>query len=38
MYMYIQLTSSAGQGKANNADTNQMRVHISAESVCIRLD
>ena len=31
MYMYIQLTSSAGQGKANNADTNQMRVHISAE-------
>lgn len=31
MYMFIQLTSSAGQGKANNADTNQMRVHISAE-------
>ena len=31
MYMYIQLTSSAGQGRANNADTNQMRVHISAE-------
>lgn len=31
MYMYIQLTSSAGQGKANNGDTNQMRVHISAE-------
>ena len=31
MYMYIQLTSSASQGKANNADTNQMRVHIGAE-------
>lgn len=28
MYKYIQLTSSAGQSKANNADTNQMSVHI----------
>ena len=42
MYMYIQLTSSAGQGKANNADTNQMCVHISAEKHlhqirCIRI-
>ena len=28
MYMYIQLTSSAGQSKANKADTNQTSVHI----------
>ena len=28
MYKYIQLTSSAGQSKANNADTNQTSVHI----------
>ena len=28
MYKYIQLTSSACQSKANNADTNQTSVHI----------
>ena len=37
MYMYIQLTSSAGQSKANNADTNQTSVHIRHISADKRL-
>ena len=37
MYMYIQLTSSAGQSKANNADTNQTSVHIRHISTDKRL-